>query len=193
MDVYSLIGGIIGIVVGIVGIIKGIIEIRKQLQEDKNLSSLFVTRKFRVALGLLLIGIVFVIGVGVWNSNNKEYKEFDVIVQVWDVEMNLKNKIIASNEFKGTTNNDLPKSTIEDISQWLTETLLKRYNLSDVKLYVHVPVDWEKDKLQINTTPDSDFKVYYWIIYKSERRVLGKDRIPLIIESDTNEPVDNYG
>jgi len=183
MDANGLIVGIIGIVAGLLGIIKSIIEIRKQLREDKSLSSLFATRRFRVALGLAILGIALILGVIIWDSYNKD---FNLKVQVWDVEMDSKNRIIASNEFKGSTSNGIPESTLEDVAQWLVGVL--SLNLTDVKLHVHVPVDWERDKLQIQTTPNTDFKVHYWVIRRSESGVLGKDRYPIITES--NEPID---
>ncbi len=174
MEAISLIAGIIAIIVGLLGIFKTIIDLKKEVAEDKSLSSLLGNRRFLAASVIALGGAILVVIALSWVSSQIP---FTLTAQIWDVQLDEKNSIIASSSFTGTTNSGIPDNSLKEMGAWIISQLTKRHydlNATGVQLHIHVPANLGKDKIVVQTKPEIPLQVYF------DRTEAGhKSRLPL--------------
>jgi len=100
-------------------------------------------------------------------------------VQIWDVVLDEKHAVIASQQFSGPATNGLPAETLQTVGNWITEQLRGRYNLDATLLqgHVYIPADLSKEELDIKTTPPGSVQVYFWVVEGE-----GKSRVSLAVD-----------
>jgi hypothetical protein len=194
MDVISLVAGIIGIIAGLLGLFKISLEIRKQLQEDKSLSELVSTRRFRIALAIAIIGFALLIVAAWWATMQAP---FVLTVEIRDVELDsaAAGKLIAINQFKGSVGNSIPNETLQQVGSWVIEQIEQRYphNKDGIEVQVHVPADLNRENLEIKTNPTVPLKKYFWIVEHDQNSSISasKARIPMDKISESEESLKN--
>jgi hypothetical protein len=181
--IIKIFGFLFGVLTALLALLKAVLEIRKQFQEDKTLSDLLDSPKFRNVMIIMLVGIIVAIGAVLW-STQSQYK---LTVEIW--ENTPPYAMIDSRQFSGI-GNEIANKTLIDAGIWITEAITQRDNLSGgpLQLYVHVPANWSKEKLDILTTPPLPFKVYYWYILKMPDNAYGNTNSSRT-ESETLPPV----
>jgi hypothetical protein len=179
MDAISLIAGIIGIVAGLLGLFKIALEIRKQLQEDKSLSELISTRRFRIASAIAIIGFALLIVAAWWSTMQAP---FVLTVEIRDVELDsaAAGKLIAINQFKGSAGNSVPNETLQQMESWVKAQIEQRYpNKDDITVQVRIPTDLNVENLEIKSEPSAPLKNYFWIVEQGQKSHIPMDSAAL--------------
>jgi len=97
-------------------------------------------------------------------------------VQIWDVVLDEKHAVIASQQFSGPATNGPSEETLQTVGDWLTEQLRGRYNLDATLLqgHVYVPANLSKEEVTVETTPTVPMQLYFWVVEEG-----GKSRVSL--------------
>jgi hypothetical protein len=113
---------------------------------------------------------------------------FLLTVQIWDVDEDHKNKVVASEQFKGSFNNGIPDDTVQEIGKWVIQQIEQEYNLDtpDVKVQVHVPANLTEECIDVQMSPQGESKLYTYF------RGPNKSRIPFDCQSIKNYGKDFY-
>lgn len=159
-NIADRIGILIGPITAILVLFQTMLTIRKQLQEDKTLSEAMGTHKFRLAFIIIVIGLTVVF----WPASPAvPQTSYIVTVEINDVENDVIHSVLESKQFNGTAEDRIPNGKINEMGQWIESTVAQMFNMNsqDVQLYIRIPPNQEKEKINISTAPPIELKVHY--------------------------------
>jgi hypothetical protein len=92
-------------------------------------------------------------------------------VQIWDVVLDEKHAVIASQQFSGPATNGLSEEILQAVGNWITEQLKGKYSLDAtlVQGHVYVPANLSKEELAVKTTPTVPIQLYFWVVEEGEK------------------------
>lgn len=134
-------------------------DVLREYQANKaTLATLLARRHVRIAVGVILAALAVLIG-AVW------YVPFTITVQLWDIKMDQKNAIIASQQVRafGPRPGD---ELLQRIGRWVTDEIAKKYDLGagPVQIHVSVPADFRTGKVDVQATPPGPLDVNFWLV-----------------------------
>lgn len=155
---------IIAIISGLLAIVKGGFDILKEYRSNsKALSTLWSRRRFRVAAGLTMGGIIAIIA-AMWFITGRT--AHTLTVQIWNISFDEKNSIVASERFTTLKSGNLPDELVKEVGQWIVDKIGPKNELplNNIDISVHIPSDLSKDNIQIKTIPAVEVHKYLYVI-----------------------------
>jgi hypothetical protein len=141
---------VITIAGGLVALVKGVLDLLKESREGSQAGEALWKRP-RIRVGVALV--VVVAGVA-WYASPRMVHVWSV--QVWDVVLDQKGKVVFSREFVAKDGNGFSNAGLNEIAQWFAEQMRKRgvdLEQTGVKVRVRVPADLSNGRIELEATP----------------------------------------
>ena len=160
----------IGVAATVIGLAKGGLEVWEKYRSNRE----SLPRRFWLWAVLAFAGMFLASGVWWWHARPHQ----TLTVQIWDVELDQKHGIVASQRF--TARGALREETLRQVGPWIVSLLEGRGQLTagdapaTVGVHVQVPADLSADRLRIEMDPPGPYQTYFWVVEDGS-----KSRVPL--------------
>lgn len=142
---------------------KSLFELIKEYQtNEKALSQLWANHRSRKFILIALIALLLLIVVLCWMLTPKSV----LTVQIWNVELDTKQEIIATTNFIYAGDSRLPDEKVKEIGDWIIEQIYPKNALNDsdnsIQVHVYVPADLSGEIIKI--TSSEVINKYFWMV-----------------------------
>ena len=163
---------LLGLVAGVGGLVKLFLEIRADTRSDPSLGALLARPRFRLILAISLGGLGL-FGILLWRTTTRTPR--DLVLQLWRVELDAKNALLASHHFTDLSGGIIPEARLQEIGRWVAGQLVPDSTgpTQDLHVDLLVPPDLAHDTLEIAVTPPGHDELNLWTVEG------GKERVPL--------------